>query len=222
MSLFDSNSGNIFLSREALDRGEVEISGVIDWQHTAILPLYWQAQIPLFIRDTAPAPGQDRDEFRREKDYLIKAYHALYFETSVDIVWASALTFGEKRTFSQDLPLLSASCWHFGYVPLKRRLIRVFEDWENVGGPDIPCPLTFSPDEVAQQKEDDDAWMDVQASRKDLELELGIHNDWVPDDDSYDRAVQANNALRDAWVATVKRDDFGGHDPAEFWPYKPL
>ncbi|KZV84552.1 hypothetical protein EXIGLDRAFT_727045 [Exidia glandulosa HHB12029] len=222
MVLFDSNWTNIFLSREALDRGEIEISGVIDWQHTAILPLYMQAQIPVFLSDAVPAPGQDWDEFRKERDYLIKAYHALYFETGVDVVWASVLTFGENRTFAQDMPALAASCWRVGYVPLKRRLIRVFEDWENIGGPDIPCPLIFSPDEIAQQKEDDDTWLDVEAAREDLDAEVGVVKDWVPDDDSYDRAVQANNALRNAWVATVKREDFGGHDPAEFWPYKTL
>ena len=75
LTLHDSNQSNIFLSREALERdGTIEISAVIDWQHTAVIPLYLTALIPQYIEQAEPAPGQDEQKFLKEQAYLRKAY----------------------------------------------------------------------------------------------------------------------------------------------------
>ncbi|PSR74469.1 hypothetical protein PHLCEN_2v9816 [Hermanssonia centrifuga] len=227
LTLRDSNQGNIFLSREALERdGTIEISAVIDWQHTAVLPLYLTALIPRFIEQAEPAFAQAEEEFLKEKAYLRKAYHALYQETELDIVWASSLSFGGKFSMSQQLPSAAQFCWHGGYVKLRRLLIRTAREWENIVGPGIPCPLgpePFSREVVAQAEEDERTWMEMEDALEGIEGAVGAESDgWVRNED-YERAVRANETLRKAWVENLgekERQGLGGVNPAEIWPFQ--
>ncbi|KAF7767888.1 hypothetical protein Agabi119p4_7131 [Agaricus bisporus var. burnettii] len=226
-TLRDSNQGNIFLSREALERdGTIEISAVIDWQHTAILPLYLTALVPRFIEQAELSPGQTEEELLKEKAYLRKAYHALYQDTGYDVVWASSLSFGDKFSMSQQLPAAAQFCWHGGYVKLNRLLIRAAAEWEHIVGPGIPCPLgsePFSKKVVAQAEEDERMWMEMEDTRENIEMALGVENDgWVCNED-YERAIGANEALRTSWVDNMGEEEkqkLGDVDPAEIWPFQ--
>lgn len=226
-TLRDSNQGNIFLSREALERdGTIEISAVIDWQHTAVLPLYLTALIPRFIEQVEPAPGQAEEDLRKETAYLRKAYHALYQDTGLDVVWASALSFGDKFSMAQQLPSAAQFCWHGGYVKLKRLLIRAATEWDKIVGPGIPCPLgpeTFSKEAIAQAEEEERTWMEMEDAREGIEKAVGIENDgWVRSED-YDKAVGVNEVLREAWVESLEKEErhgLGGVDPVEIWPFQ--
>lgn len=90
--------------------------------------------IPNFIEGAEPEPDQEQAAFLKEQAYLRKAYYALYQETEVDIVWASALSFGGKTNMSQRLPTAASFCWYGGYVKLKRLLIRAAAEWEALRG----------------------------------------------------------------------------------------
>ncbi|KAF8991797.1 hypothetical protein BDQ17DRAFT_1392929 [Cyathus striatus] len=196
-TLHDSNQGNIFLSHEAFERdGTVEISAVIDWQNTA------------------------EEALLKEKAYLHKAYHVLYLETDLDIVWASALSFDGKYTMAQQLPSAAQFCWHGGYPKLKQLLIRTMVEWEAIAGPGVTCPITpgsFSEQDMAQVHEDEHAWQNVNDYRTAMELYLGVESGgWVFPDD-YDRTVKDNDDLLKEWIASIENDDLGGVDPADIW-----
>ncbi|KAJ2914044.1 hypothetical protein MD484_g6366, partial [Candolleomyces efflorescens] len=226
-TLRDSNQGNIFLSREALDRdGTIEITAVIDWQHTAVLPLYLTALIPRFIEQAEPAPGQAEEELLKEKAYLRKAYHALYQETGIDVVWASSLSFGDRFSMAQQLPSAAQYCWHGGNVKLKRLLIRAVAEWEKIVGPGIPCPLgaePFSKEEIARAEEDERKWLDTEIAREEIARAIGVEEDgWVRNED-YKTAVEANAALRRAWVENLGEEEkrgLGDVDPSVIWPFQ--
>ncbi|KIK64973.1 hypothetical protein GYMLUDRAFT_980222 [Collybiopsis luxurians FD-317 M1] len=51
----DLHFGNIFLSESDLDKGDITISAIIDWQHSCVVPLYLQARVPRFIRYHTPS-----------------------------------------------------------------------------------------------------------------------------------------------------------------------
>ncbi|KAF8894381.1 hypothetical protein CPB84DRAFT_1782912 [Gymnopilus junonius] len=226
LTLRDSNQGNIFLSREALEHdGTIEISAVIDWQHTAVLPLYLTALIPRFIEEAEPAPGQAEEEFLKEKAYLRKAYHALYHDTEYDVVWASSLSFEGRFSMDQQLPAAAQFCWHGGYVKLKQLLICAAAEWEDIVGPEIPCPLgpePFSREVVAQAEEDERTWMEMEDAREGIARAVGVEDDgWVRNED-YEKAVRANEAQRMAWVESLGKEEkqgLGNVDPAEIWPF---
>lgn len=226
-TLRDSNQGNIFLSSEALERdGTVEISRIIDWQHTTILPLYLISLIPQFIEQAEAAVGQTDEELLKEKVHLRKAYHALYQDTGLDIVWASALSFGEKFLMSQQLPASAQFCWHGGFVKLKQLVIRTSVEWENIVGPAISSPLgpePFSKEEVAQAEEDEKIWMDMEDAREGIGSAIGVENDgWVRNEE-YETAVRVNQELRTAWVGSLRKEEsegLGSVDPSEIWPFQ--
>ncbi|KAF6752779.1 hypothetical protein DFP72DRAFT_903590 [Ephemerocybe angulata] len=227
-TLHDSNPGNIFLSREAFERdGTVEISAVIDWQHTAILPLYLTAHIPRFINSANPEPGQKEEDFEKEQAYLQKAYHALYFETNKDVVWASALALNGNVNMTQRLPRTAQVCWASGYPYLKRQLVRTMlewqqiAEWQQIDGSAVECPISFSEQDVAQVPEDVRAWEMMEDARWDLEKRIGVELDgWVEPED-FERALQTNNRLCDEWETSVKVDNVGvtDSDIEGVWPF---
>ncbi|KAF5319680.1 hypothetical protein D9619_008835 [Psilocybe cf. subviscida] len=206
MPLLDSNAYNIFLSREAFLRdGTIEIATVIDWQHTTILPLYLTTVFPTFIEDSIANDGQDEAEFLKEKNYLRKTYHALYFETGVDIAWASALSFDIPTPAARVLPLSAQVCWHAGYADLKKDLIRAALDWQNVV-PDTECPIAaegFTQQDLAQAREDQIMSHNARITREEIELRVGLNNNGAVQHDHYDSAVQTNRQLFDAWKASL-------------------
>ncbi|KAF5319561.1 hypothetical protein D9619_008841 [Psilocybe cf. subviscida] len=161
MTLLDSNPYNIFLSREALlHDGSIEITAVIDWQHTSILPLYLTAHVPRFIENSIANDGQDEGEFMKEKNYLRKAYHTLYFDTNYDVVCASALSVGINPPMAKMLPLAAQGCWHAGYADLRKDLIRAALGWQNVA-PGTECPIAaegFTQQDLARAREDYVIW----------------------------------------------------------------
>ncbi|KAF8992073.1 hypothetical protein BDQ17DRAFT_1254288, partial [Cyathus striatus] len=229
LTLCDSNQTNIFLSREAYERdGTMEISAVIDWQNTAVHPLYIAALIPYFIEEAEPASDQKKDAFLKEQAYLRKAYHALYQETELDIVWASALSFGEKVNMAQQLPTAVQYCWHGSYRKLKRLLIRTMVEWEAIAGPGVACPIspgTFTEQDIAQVKEDELAWQEMEKCRSEMRRCIGVVNDGWVDTEGYDRALQANDDLRKQWMAIVDSEELEAElGPGEvdygIWPYQ--
>ncbi|KAF8992087.1 hypothetical protein BDQ17DRAFT_1546624 [Cyathus striatus] len=224
LTLRDSNQGSIFLSREAFESDvTVEISAVIDWQHTAVLPLYLTVLIPSFIQVPEPAPDQEEDAFLKEQAYLHKAYHTLYRETELDIVLASALSFDGKVTTAQQLPSAAQYCWHGSNPILKQQLIRVMVNWEGIAGTGVVCPLSpesLSELEIAQAKEGEHAWEEMESAQSDIDRHIGVGSDgWVVTE-GYDRAVQASDDLCKEWMANIEKGDLGEVDLADIWPYR--
>lgn len=128
----DSNQGNIFLSREALERdhrdGTIEISAV-----STPLPLYLTALVPRLIKQAEPAPGQEEDAFQGA-NLLRKAYHALYQDNDLDVVRASALSFVDEFSMVQQLPAAAQFCWHGEHIRLKQQLIWAVAEWQPIAG----------------------------------------------------------------------------------------
>ena len=157
---------------------------------------------------------------------MCKAYHALYQDTGLNVVWASALSFGEKYSMAQQLPALVQFCWHGGFVKLKQLLIRASVEWKNIARPGMNCHLgskPFSKEEVAQTEEDERTWMDMEAAREGIERAIGVENDgWVRNEE-YERAVRVNEELCMAWVESlgkVEKKGLRNVDPTEIWPFK--
>lgn len=96
----------------------------------------------------------------KEKNYLRKAYYTLYFETNYDVVWASALSAGTNPLVARIMPLAAQGCRHAGYADLRKDLIRVALDWQNVA-PGTECPIAaegFTQQDLARAWEDYVIW----------------------------------------------------------------
>ncbi|KZV92571.1 hypothetical protein EXIGLDRAFT_710167 [Exidia glandulosa HHB12029] len=204
----DSIPGNIFLSQDALARGEVQLSSVIDWQHSALLPSYLQSRIPRFIENSIPVLDQEVDDVEKEQSHLRKTYHALYQDTGLDVVWAALLPLGGRTPMQRSLPLLASACWDAGYTRLKRELITASRHWPAI--------------EISQQAADEEAYTEAVEWRTYVQSELGIAGDGWVDHEEYDRAVELNRGLRDLWLEYLEESDIdtAGLNPADLWPYQ--
>lgn len=71
--------------------------------------------------------------------------------------------------------------------------------------PGVACPLgpePFSEQDIAPATEDERTWMEMENARADTEKCIGVDNDGWVETEEYDRAVQASNNLRKAWMAS--------------------
>lgn len=217
----DAHGGNIFLSREALAMGEVKISSVLDWQHTTVIPLYLQAQVPEFIQSLPVPPGEDVDKVSREHDELSALYHALYYRTRRDLHWAAALDVDGSEPMTLKLPRDAALCWGIGYVSLQASLIEIMRNWANaIGGGDEPCPLHFSDDEIAQNDIDQATVTQVAMARAELAIAIGALPDNSIAPERYHDAVKVDAERREDWLASLPTKAFEGRDPVDHWPYR--
>ncbi|PPQ74095.1 hypothetical protein CVT24_012940 [Panaeolus cyanescens] len=220
MTLRDSHMYNIFISEEALARGDIEITSVIDWQHTTILPLYLAADAPRFIGYDTPKPGENEAEFTKEKKFLMAVYHASYADTGADLAWATALSVGVPRPTPQVMPFAARTCWHAGYVDLKKELIRVSLDWQKIA-PAVECPLSsegYTEQDLAQVRKDQAMWYAAHARRVAIEEEIGLRGDKSVTPDCFRAAVKTDQRLFDAWKAGLDLQELGNVNPAEIWP----
>ena len=217
MTLLDSNLNNIFLSREDFLRdGTIKISTVIDWQHTTILPLYFTAVTPNFIMNSHPNPGQDEAELAEQRTFLRKAYHAMYFDTKIDIVWAAALSSPTPKM----MPIVAQGCWHFGYPDLKMHLMDVALEWDKFA-PGTKCPITsegFTQQDLERATEDCYTWHRAQLALEDIERRVGVSDNGSVHCNEYASAVQTNRELFRAWKATLDPGELDDVDPVDIWP----
>ncbi|KAG2016480.1 protein kinase subdomain-containing protein PKL/CAK/Fmp29 [Coprinopsis cinerea AmutBmut pab1-1] len=228
LTLRDSHHTNIFLSKDALDRdGSIQISSIIDWQHTAVLPLYLTAFAPQFIQQRLFFPGKPKEEVERENAYLHKAYYMLYNDTKLDTVWASLVNpESPGRHMSEQLPGIAQFCWHGGFATLKLDLITAANHWEELVGPGVPFPHPeLCKEDVQKAEEDAVQWAEVEKAIEKVRESVGVYEDgWVSNVPEYEEAIEANDEQRKAWVDSLTEEEkkgLGGVDPADIWLLRP-
>ncbi|KAF1943375.1 hypothetical protein EJ02DRAFT_502228 [Clathrospora elynae] len=159
---------NVFVS------DDLNITGLIDWQHWAILPLFLQCGIPNSLQNygdsvsdslTPPQLPHNFDELseseqfeqvmllrRRQLHYFYVAATAKFNPTHYD-----ALTY-DFSILRRKLFDHASSPWEGDNVSLKTDLIHLERNWSNITTSSSstnndarpPCPIAFSEDEVSE------------------------------------------------------------------------
>ncbi|THH08777.1 hypothetical protein EW146_g8881 [Bondarzewia mesenterica] len=227
----DLHSGNIFVSKEGLAEGKINISAVIDWQHASISPLYLQACVPRFIEYRNPMslpPGfqsvllpDDFDTLETETQTAIAAAveaanrHQLYKAVSSahNPEYYRALSF-QTRELAVPPVLFSGSTWPRGFMLLREWLIRIFVHWNVLGHVGVPCPIQFSDAEMNAHRTDADEWQELQDGLVLVRDHIGIEKDGRVSNEAYDDAIARNEALKNEYIEIM-----GGEE--RDWPYRP-
>ena len=77
------------------------------------------------------------------------------------------------------------------------------DDWKNMVGPDVPCPISFSRAEEERQME---TWRRATAREKWVEAlheRLHVKPDGIVDPDQYESMKRAAKAMRPVWDEKV-------------------
>ncbi|KAI0720784.1 kinase-like domain-containing protein [Cerioporus squamosus] len=153
----DLNRGNIFI-----DPSTCAVTGIIDWQWTTIAPLYMQAIIPRAFLYTGhkielPSKRMGKPHLPENFDSLSKDEMRAVLEEYKDaatFIWQQNVILKDPlwgavyRLPKYPLrihPVDSASrTWTNGLTRLRGLLLRMRDDWAELAGPGIPCPLKIS------------------------------------------------------------------------------
>lgn len=150
----DLSPNNIFMN------DSMEITGVIDWQHSSILPIFLHVGIPNDFQhydDVDPIVLNEEQETATELS-MRREVHAFYIyrtrELNADHSAALSASYGllRKRLF-----LSAADAWRGDNLNLKTDLIHVSQFWKQIasaeGGCFPECPLKYPEEEIKEHLE---------------------------------------------------------------------
>jgi hypothetical protein len=210
----DLQPNNVFVS-DSLD-----ITGLIDWQHCAVSPLFLQCGIPNCFQNygdsiseslTPPELPQDFDELSENKQFeqvlLLRRRQLHYFYVAATAkhnpVHYDALTY-DFSTLRRKLFDHASSPWEGDNVTLKTDLIELRKNWSNITTPVQgtsdnampPCPIDFSKDEVEDCLRLNTAQVEADEQLQACRDAIGIGSEgWVPLD-QYDKIKQREAKLK--------------------------
>lgn len=206
----DLQPNNIFVSED------LNVVGLIDWQHCSILPLFLAAEIPKYfqnnddeqsLRFTRPEMPEGLDEMEEhERAAALELYrrrHLHYFYLGC------CMKFNEPHYQALDLrgetlrrKLFSnaGEPWEGNNIALKSALVLLMRCWNGImqrdDGTVPPCPLSFTDDEA-------EATMKIQINLEEVDSMLGpireglaINSDGWTSHDQYDAAMALAKQLK--------------------------
>ncbi len=212
----DLQPGNIIV-----DSG-FNIVGLIDWQHTSVLPHFVYAGIPKWLQnyddlvsqsDTQPSLPEnlvnltESQQSRERERYRRRLVHHLYVQNSKEynklhyMALTDPLNMLRLRLFSS-----ASDTWEGETLALKVALIDVTENWERLteGGP--PCPVAFDAEDVRETKKLDAEVTEMDESQDMSTIFLGCGDDgWVPNE-HYEAANTLNKQLKDGTLTQAESE----------------
>lgn len=157
----DLQPNNIFIS------DDMEIKGIIDWQHTTILPLFLQCAIPGSLQnygdeisESLQVPNlpkdfdklEDMEKFQQVELLRKRQLHYFYVKMTAEMnpVHYDALAY-EFSTLRRRLFHRAREPWEGDNINLKADLANLFKKWTEVArNARAPCPFSFTDDELTE------------------------------------------------------------------------
>ncbi|PKY04125.1 hypothetical protein P168DRAFT_343353 [Aspergillus campestris IBT 28561] len=227
----DHNPSNISVTESG------EISCIIDWQHSSILPLLLTAGNPPLFENPDPEPPKNLEKPSLPEDYVSLSPEE---QTQADELHRRRMLFYLYMVFNgkdnkphldalrdpllalrQHLVDRAGRQWSGNTITLKGALLRLAARWDQLAGEStVECPVQFEPEETKQFYDTEDQWF-----RATILLE---HWRSLLDDlgeggsvrhKSYNRVVETNRQLKEHWLAEAE-DDENYVSVDKFWPFQ--
>ena len=215
----DLSSRNVFISAT----GHPSLNSIIDWQSTQILPLYLQAQLPLFLEDdiqiSEESASQDPElrkirDSRTDRDAWVNKVYAIGTRAYNPLLF-KALSFPHLSLLS-DVITYAGQIGRDSIHPFRESLIRLYNSWKHTSP--YPSPFSFTREELEQHQQNYKEWASGERGRKGLEEKIGIHHDgWVPTDE-YDEVKRRNEDMKKAFISTAPPGY--GEEYDKGWPFQ--
>ncbi|RMY17246.1 hypothetical protein D0867_06172, partial [Hortaea werneckii] len=200
----DLSPNNIFVDDNC------NITSILDWQHTTVLPLCLHAGIPSSLQNYGdpdseelkkhefPSNLDELDEEDRLKDIeLYRRRHTHFYYVGATITKLNshykALSH-DRSVFQKKLYQHAVAPWEGNSIPLKADLVMLSRNWSELtkGGIEgeqrtVPCPISF-------QQQDADETMDKMLEQEDIDKKMGIIRDAI-------------GISTDGWVSLERYDE---------------
>lgn len=224
----DLSPSNIFVS----DSGE--ITGIIDWQHTAILPIFLQAKIPKHFQNYG---DEESENFKppklppnfdimsdSEKEHEMEVYrrrqvHYFYvgFTDRHNKPHFNAM---RKHNLVLRNRLYDIACrpWEGDNTSLKAELISTLEQWGEIA-PEVVAPVQYSSDETKDCLDRDTKQKEADMQMEQMRAFIGVNIEgWVPNNTFEEAKAKAeyikNEMLNEAETEHERKELL------EHWPFQ--
>ncbi|EIW87457.1 hypothetical protein CONPUDRAFT_116728 [Coniophora puteana RWD-64-598 SS2] len=228
----DLQPSNIIVSRSP--DSNLHVVGLIDWQHTSILPLFLLAGIPQQLQNnhdigpqcmTRPSPPENLDKLGITQQsgelelYRCRLVHYHYVKNTEKYnelhyaALADPIGLFRRRLFRH-----ASAPWEGETLSLKVGLIDAAENWETLTGGDAPCPVVFDPDDVRGTRELDEEQREADASMEACRDVIGHGPEgWVPVE-YYEEAMARSRKLKEDGLAAAESEAERAQVEAH-WPF---
>lgn len=226
----DLQPGNIIVSRSP--DSNLHIVGLIDWQHTSILPPFLLSGIPQQLQNYDDAVSQsitqpslpenldDLDETQQGREmelYRRRLVHYHYVKNTEEYskLHYAALT-DPMGMLRRRLFCYASDPWEGETLALKVALIQATENWETLTGGDPPCPVVFDPEDVCGTMK-----LDAEQRGADEALEgcrnmIGFGSEgWVPAE-YYEETMTRSKQVKESVLAAAMLEERA--QIAAHWP----
>ncbi|OBT86550.1 hypothetical protein VE02_04354 [Pseudogymnoascus sp. 03VT05] len=211
----DLNPANVFVTDEC------EVSCIIDWQHTTLLPLLLAAGNPTLFDNPDPTPPKDyaapslpenyasmnpdeksyADELHRRR-MLFYLYMIFNGKDNKDHLAAMRTPLIAQR---QHLIERAGKQWRGNTVTLQGALMRAIDGWgllalEGHGG--VECPVSFNAEEAKSFYELEENWFKGNILVEHWKEQLdGMSGDGWVRSEVFEGATKGNRELKEEWIA---------------------
>ncbi|KAE9368100.1 phosphotransferase family protein [Stipitochalara longipes BDJ] len=225
----DLSPSNIFVS----DSGD--ITGIIDWQHATVLPIFLQAKIPKHFQNYG---DDDSENFRPpelpenfaamtddDKETAMEIFrrqqvHYFYIGYTSRLNKPHFHAMGKYNLVLRN-KLYDTACrpWEGDNTSLKAELIRIMEHWPEIASPEDSPPVNYSPAEVEDCLDRDAKQRDADDQMQALRDSIGVNIDgWLPNEE-FESAREKANLMKSSMAETADTEE-ERKEFTELWPFQ--
>ncbi|KZT05313.1 protein kinase subdomain-containing protein PKL CAK Fmp29, partial [Laetiporus sulphureus 93-53] len=227
----DLQPNNIIVSRSR--DSNLQVVGLIDWQHTSILPLFLLAGIPQQLhnyddtgsqsmkRPSLPEKLDNLDEIQQSGEmelYRRRLVHYHYIKNTekYNELHYAALT-DPMGMLLRRLFRHASDPWEGETLALKVALIQATKNWKTLTGGGPPCPIVFDPDDVREAMKLDAEQREADESLEACRDVIGFGPEgWVPAE-HYEEAMARSKKLKEDGLAAAESEEERAQVAAH-WP----
>ncbi|KAM5469972.1 hypothetical protein MferCBS49748_002734 [Microsporum ferrugineum] len=202
----DFSPNNIFINESG------EISAIIDWERTSILPLFIQANIPKYFQNYGDEDSENFKYPELPKDFDSLRDNENHFRAmgSYNGVMRSRLYDAVNRPWEGDNTTLEAT------------LINMSSYWPGIATPDMKeasYPLQYPPEEIKECLDIDSQKKAANTQMQNLRDSFGINIDgWVPNE-MYEEASRRMADVK-AQMLDIAKTKEDREDLLQNWPFQ--
>lgn len=211
-----------------------EVKGLIDWQHSTIMPLFLQSGIPLSIKShdiieplREPTPPIEiskenetlfdkREQLQEAELYRKRRLHYEYMRQTADINPEHCDALSERfNKLRRRLWHLASDPWEGDIITLKADLITISERWAEItadsdiddGQTEENCPISFSDEEILECLRLNEAQIEADEQLQECQDIIGVCGEgWTPIA-SYDKAKAREKKLKMETFQAAETDE---------------
>lgn len=215
----DLSLGNLLVS----ETGPAILQGIIDWQHTSVLPYFNFLSMPsafvyegnkIDMSGVLPGPlPSDLDDRSPEEQAEYRLHlklanrHRFYQGLSSNSRQVAARRLPHANQLEM-LPTFVLRAWSDGALDLRHALLILRERWTKIAGEGTPCPIEFSVEERMEHERQLACYEAYEGAMELAQSALRYEGDGLVGHEDFDRVKRAVDRFETVWDEDLSGSPF--------------